>query len=273
MKIDEARKLADESLARLADALAWGESEALAAHLATMARFHQYSFGNILLIAVQRPDAARVAGYNTWTRFNRYVRKGERGIAIVAPIRVRRRKEPAGEADGQEEQDGAPAPVVRFKTAYVFDISQTEGEPLPEPSRVAGDPGGCVERLQALVAECGIVLEVAADLGGADGRSSGGKIVLRAGLSPAEEFSTLVHELAHERLHHGPDAERPGRTVRETEAEAVAFVVGEAVGLQVGSASADYIQLYRGDKETLAASLDRIQRTAAEILSALFPDG
>jgi hypothetical protein len=108
---------------------------------------------------------------------------------------------------------------------------------------------------------------------GADGVSRGGRISIRAGLTPAEEFSVLVHELAHELLHRGDDRESLSKLVRETEAEAVAFVVTSAIGLDTGTAASDYIHLYDGSSnkatETLAASLDRIQRTAAGIIVAI----
>ena len=107
-------------------------------------------------------------------------------------------------------------------------------------------------------------------MGSADGLSCGGKILIRSGLGPAEEFSVLVHELSHERLHKQGQAERkPSRTIREVEAEAVAFVVSQAVGLECGTAASDYIQLYDGKKETLMASLERIQATAREIIRAV----
>ena len=132
----------------------------------------------------------------------------------------------------------------------------------------AGDPAGHIDRLKAFARDQGIRLEYGRVPGGAEGASVGGTILLRPGMAPAEEFSTLVHEVAHELLHQG-DGRPESRTVRETEAEAVAFVVCEAVGLQANGASADYIQLYQGDSKTLAASLERIQRTAAGIIEVV----
>jgi hypothetical protein len=165
-----------------------------------------------------------------------------------------------------------PQRTLRFKVVYVFDVSQTEGEPLPAPARVSGDPRDHTERLRGLVAECGISLEYQDSLGGPDGLSCGGRIVLRRGLEPAEEFSVLVHELAHELLHRREGRSALSKTVRETEAEAVAFVVGTAVGLETSTASSDYIHSYRGDRDTLAASLDRIQRVATRIITAVTAD-
>ncbi|MCA9245056.1 MAG: hypothetical protein KDA32_13950, partial [Phycisphaerales bacterium] len=160
--------------------------------------------------------------------------------------------------------------LLRFKAAYVFDISQTDGEELPTISHVTGDPREYTERLKTLIAAKSIVLEYADDLGGAHGLSAGGRIKMLTGLSAAEEFSVLTHELAHELLHRGERRATLSKTARETEAEAVAFVVNHAIGLTGAvDAAADYIQLYAGEAKTLAESLDHIQKTAAEIIAAI----
>jgi hypothetical protein len=139
---------------------------------------------------------------------------------------------------------------------------------LPEPCEASGDPGAKTAALRASIVERGIAIESVDDLDGALGTSSGGRIRLLNGLSPATEFTTLVHEYAHELLHRADD--RPdSRDTRELEAEAVAFVVGGAVGLNTSDASRDYIHLYRGDRAGLASSLDRVQRAASTILSAV----
>ena len=210
---------------------------------------------NAWLIAVQRPDATLVAGFHAWKGVRRFVRHGEQGIAILAPV-VRRRRE------SQDEDERA---VVAFRAAYVFDVSKTEGEPLPEASQPAGDPGSSLMCIRAAIASRHITLEYADGLGGALGLSSGGRIRVLTGLAPASEFLVLAHEFAHELLHHG--SERPdSRDTRELEAEAVAFVVSAAAGLEALAATVDYVQLYRGDRDALATSLERIQRTAATIL-------
>jgi len=136
---------------------------------------------------------------------------------------------------------------------------------------VTGEPGEHLKNLKTLIESRVIALSYEADLGGADGMSKGGAIVIRSNQSQAQEFSVLVHEFAHELLHHG-EVEKQSKTVRETEAEAVAYVVAEGVGLSANSASSNYIQLYRGDKDTLEMSLAAIQKTATTILSGLFPD-
>lgn len=259
---EQAKKLADAGLEQLTAALKQGKSESLTAYLAMLARFHRYSWGNVMLILSQNPEAKRVAGFRTWLTLGRFVKKGEKGIVIIAPMVI---KPKAEEQKAPEE----PGSILRFKAAYVFDVSQTDGEDLPEVGRVGGNPNGHTDRLKAFVASQNIELEYTEDLDGADGVSCGGRIKVRPDLAPAEGFSVLVHELAHEMLHRRDAGERPSKTVRETEAEAVAFVVCEAIGLDTNTAAADYIQLYAGKSETLAASLDRIQRTATAIIQAV----
>jgi hypothetical protein len=259
MTADILTQLTTDAIDTLAALLDEGHSERLTALLKTMAKFHKYSWHNVCLIATQCPTATRVAGFQTWRTMRRFVRKGEKGIAILAPIIDRR--------EAGSDDTSAPT-IVGFHAAYVFDIAQTEGEPLPEPSDASGDPGANTAALKHAILKHGIAIESVGDLDGALGTSSGGRIRLLNGLSPATEFSTLVHEYAHELLHQVDD--RPtSRDRRELEAEAVAFVVGRAVGLDTANASRDYIHLYRGDREALAGSLDRIQRTASMILATL----
>jgi antirestriction protein ArdC len=229
-----------------------------------MGKFHNYSLENAILIGFQKPDATHVAGFRTWKRLGRYVKKGEHGIAIMAPITYRKKK--PEESDNREPEDEE---VRTFKTVHVFDISQTDGKPLPEFAHVNGDPGVYIERLRQYVTNKGIVLEYTDLIGSAEGVSAGGLIKLKRGLTPAEELSVLAHEAAHEILHSDKDKRPRDKKIRETEAEAVAFVVCHGIGLDVNSASSDYIQLYSGDKKTLMESLERIQRTAAEILGAV----
>jgi antirestriction protein ArdC len=259
MNADDLKKLTTESLKELAALLDQGRSERLITLLKTMGRFHRYTLHNVCLIVAQRPTATRVAGFHTWRSVGRFVRKGEKGIAILAPI-VRRHRE--------ETQEDEPGVVVGFRTAYVFDVDQTDGAPLPQTAEFAGDPGEHTAALKEAIAAHSISIEYADDLGAALGLSCGGRIRVLKGLSLASEFAVLAHEFAHELLHRSGD--RPeSRDRRELEAEAVAFVVGQAIGLEAAEAARDYIQLYRGDASALAASLDRIQRAASSILQSL----
>jgi hypothetical protein len=266
MNTDQAKTLSDNALTKLMQALEGGQSETLKSYLAVMSRFHRYSWNNALLIYMQRPNATHVAGFHAWLRLRRYVRKGEKGIAILAPI-VGRKKSIDGELFEDEQTC-----VYRFKVAHVFDLSQTEGEPLAQFAKISGDPQDATERLKLFIATKSIALEYDERIRPANGLSSGGKITLLPGLSSAEEFSVLVHETAHELLHRGERRSQTNHIVRETEAEAVAFVVSTAIGLDPGTSSSDYIQLHSGDKATLAESLGFVQRTAAEILKAILPE-
>ena len=221
-----------------------------------LGRFHRYSVGNSLLIWCQKPDATHVAGFQTWKHLGRRVKKGEKGIAILAPI-VGRRRETA--------EDDTERLLYGFRTAYVFDIHQTDGKDLPEFARVRGEPRHFLSRIRDAIRRRGIRLEYREDIGPALGLSRRGEILIKKGLEKAEEFSVLVHEFAHELLHHQGGTLRT-KTIRETEAEAVAYVVCQAVGLEPGTASSDYIQLYHGKKETLLESLERIQKAADLVL-------
>ncbi len=264
MTTEQAKQLSEDALTRLMDALERGQSEALKLYLAVMSRFHRYSWGNVLLIYSQRPQATHVAGFHSWLKMRRYVRRGEHGIVILAPM-VGRKK-----ADDELTEDSHTR-VFGFRAAHVFDVSQTEGDPLPEFASVQGNPRDYTERLTDFVASKGIALEYSAEIAPARGVSSGGKITLLPDLRPAEHFAVLVHEIAHELLHRTERRTETTHTVRETEAEAVAFVVNSAIELDTSTASSDYIQLHAGDKATLAESLAFVQQTAAEILKAIGP--
>ncbi len=221
--------------------------------------------------AFQRPVATRVAGLYAWNQLGRHVKKGERGIRILAPMIGSRRK-PDADA-GRDGRTHKQPVLVGFRSVYVFDVAQTEGKELPEiASKVTGNAGEYRERLMDFTIGQGIQIEFKESIAPALGMSYGGKIALLPGQGSAEEFSTLVHELAHEMLHKAERRTATTKTVRETEAEAVAFVVGTTIGLNNGRASADYIHLYNGNAALLAESLEVIQRTAAVILSALKND-
>ena len=139
-------------------------------------------------------------------------------------------------------------------------------------TEVQGDVSGYRERLVKFVEGHDITLNYSDKIGPAKGLSYGGKITLLSGMQPAEEFSTLVHEIAHEMLHRGDRRTLTTKQVRETEAEAVAFVVCQSVGLQNGTSSQDYIQLWHGDANLLRESLEAVQQTAAVILGGIAPE-
>ncbi len=261
MKVEQAKQIASRAIEELSKALERGHSEALTACLTAMARFHRYSAYNIMLILSQRPNAIRVAGFHTWKELGRFVKKGAKGILILAPIFRKQTVETAGQDDQQ---------LVGFRTVYVFDLADTDGQPLPSLAETEGDPAGYTNRLKQFITQRGIALEYSSEIYPAWGLCSPGKIVLFPGQSPAEEFATLAHEAAHALLHQQGRRSETTKCVRETEAEAVAFVICASIGLQA-QRSADYIQLYSGSAETLAESLEHVQRASAEILAAIAP--
>lgn len=262
MKIEQAKQIAGKAIEELSHALEAGHSEKLKEYLGAMARFHRYSLHNIMLIATQRPDATHVAGFNSWKRLGRFVKKGAKGIMILAPVVVREEAEKRPRNEEQENQ------AIRFRAVYVFDMADTDGKPIPQLGNTEGNPSDCTERIKQFVSSRGVQLEYSDSIYPAQGQCSPGKIVILPGQAAAEEFATLAHEVAHALLHQGEQRSETCKRVRETEAEAVAFVVCEGIGLSAGS-SVDYIHLYDGNKDTLAASLERIQHTSAEILTAI----
>jgi antirestriction protein ArdC len=262
-----AKDVIAENVKALIAQLEAGKSDALTAYLDAMARFHNYSFGNILQIARQRPDATNVAGMYTWNQLGRRVKKGEKGIQIFAPMIGKNRKKQ--EETEQNRDEKSASILVGFRAVYVFDVAQTDGAELPAPAAVTGEAGAHLDRLVEFVQQQGVELEYNERIAPAQGASYGGKIVLLPGQSKAETFATLVHELGHEMLHKADRRTATTKVVRETEAESIAFIVGKAIGLQTGTASADYIQLYHGNAALLAESLEVIQRTSAVILAAL----
>ena len=221
-------------------------SEMMLAYLAACSRFHRYSIYNTLLILSQFPSATRVAGYHAWNSFDRFVRKGQRGLAILAPLFV---KNP--EAEKKEEEDRL---ILRgFKVCYVFDISQTDGEPLPEPPDWKKPEKNAFlnEHLMALAKVKGITITEKELAGEVQGVSIGGSIEI----DPSAGTSTIVHELAHEILgHHG--SELPS-SIKELEAELTAFVVCRHFGLQ-STCSPNYIALHGATSEMIMEHLERI---------------
>ncbi len=230
-------------------------------------RFHHYSYSNVLLIAVQNSEATRVAGFNTWRKLERFVRKGEKAIWILAPMVYKDADARTGETDT----------VIRgFKFVPVFDVSQTEGEELPSIChRLEGDdPGGLYDELLTMAQSIGFTVEDYDFAGSTNGDCSHARrrIRIRTGNSAAQRVKTLTHEISHAMLHnHFQD-----RAVAELEAESVAFVVCQALGLDSGDYSFGYVATWAGGGEHaiagIKASCERIQRCAASILQAFEPD-
>lgn len=264
MKREEVKELVERGMRELNEALTAGKSDRLQQYLEVMARFPRYSFNNCMLIAIQFPSATLIQGFHAWRKVGRTVKKGEKGISIIAPM-VGKKKD-----DEPQSNDDGEKTVFGFKVVHVFDVSQTEGDELPEFAQVSGDPGENIPAIESLIRSWGIELVYEEIPCGADGLSKKGAIVVDPDLEPAKRLLTLVHEASHERLH--ADAERrkqTTKTVRETEAEAVAHIVCRALGLDTLEHCTDYIQLYDGNAEVFAKSMDYIQKTAAEILEGI----
>jgi hypothetical protein len=192
------------------------------------------------------------------------VKKGEKAILILAPI-LRAKNQSVEQTDTDELST-----AVGFRAAYVFDITQTDDQELPEIGNVNGDPREYRDRLGKLVTDQGILLEYSHDIAPARGTSAGGKITLLPGKSAGEEFATLAHEVAHEMMHR--DECRSSTSTRVRETEAVAFVVCSAIGLDTETTAQDYIGLYGGDTNLLNESLVYVQRTTTQILNAIGAD-
>lgn len=207
---------------------------------------------------MQRPGATLVAGVKRWNELGRRVKKGERGIAILAPSV---KKVEVVDEETQEVREERK--LAGFHTTYVFDVSQTEGEPLePQGEEIPQGPA-LYERIRAA---CPVAVQEGLLPGGALGRTDGKRIVLAADQGHTRKAETLLHEWAHTLLHFG-GVDLP-REVEELEAEAVAYAVGRELGLPM-STSRDYILHWRGTVEGLGAALERIQRAAKEILLAV----
>jgi hypothetical protein len=162
-------------------------------------RFHNYSFGNIMQVARQKPDATNVAGLRTWNSLGRSVKRGEKGIMILAPMIGQKKADSVAEA--AEDAKQSQAQLYGFRAVYVFEISQTEEKDLPTLTELQGDVSGYRERLVKFVESRGITLDHSEKIAPAKGLSHRGKITLLSGMPPAEEFSTLAHEIGHEMLH------------------------------------------------------------------------
>jgi antirestriction protein ArdC len=265
------------------------DSEGWRAMLDTAAKFHSYSLGNLLLIALQAPQATRVAGFRSWQGLGRQVRKGERGIAILAPCTYRPkaadRAEPAGPA-GQEPAtlSGGAAPdaggrqVRGFRVVHVFDVAQTEGEPLPEvaPALLTGQaPAGLWDDLASQVTGYGYTLE-RGDCAGANGYTDPTRRVVRVrdDVDGAQAVKTLAHELGHLECGHVTDlptyATCRGRC--EVEAESVAYVVAAAHGLDASGYTFAYVAGWAGPDLTrvrqAAETVTKAARTILERCSA-----
>ena len=236
--------------------------------LQVAAKFHNYSFNNQLMIFLQRPDATVVAGFNRWKSLGRFVKKGEKGLAIFAPCKYKTKVEDDDGNDKSFQQ------IRGFRVVHVFDISQTEGDELPDvgavrPKLLDGDaPAGIWD---ALVAHAGSVgFEVLRERKGAENGYCdflNKKIAVRPDVASAQAVKTLIHELAHALLHEGGVE---SREVAEVEVESVAFIVLDALGLSSDTYSFPYVARWSGgDVDLIRKSAERSVTCARGMLTTM----
>lgn len=265
-------------------------SEKYTEYLNTMAKFHNYSFNNTLLIAMQKPEATLVAGYQAWQKkFNRQVKRGEKGIQIIAPAPFKEKQEiektdpETGEIvigkDGQPETEVVERVITKFRVTTVFDVSQTTGEPIPEfeVSELDGDVLIYHDFMESLK----MVAPVPIRFIEIDGEAKGfyqlvdKYIAIQPGMSEAQTMKTAVHETAHAVLHDRDQMEAEGivkdQLTREVEAESVAYVVCNHFGLDTSEYSFSYIASWSSGKnmKELRASMDTIRKTSADIIGQI----
>ena len=265
-------------------------SEMYTKYLLTMSKFYNYSFNNTLLIAMQRPDATLVAGYNAWkNKFNRYVKKGEKGIQIIAPAPVKEQEEREKidkdtgltvlNESGEPEIEVVERVIPRFRVTTVFDYAQTDGEPLPTLE---------VNELTARVKDYTLLKEaieqvspVPIRFGEIEGNAKGyyshvdKEICVRADMGESQTIKTMIHEVAHAMLHDSDQLKQRGeekdQLTKETEAESIAFTVCSALGIDTSDYSFPYVASWASGKELkeLKDSMDTIRLTAADFLEKL----
>ena len=269
------------------------DSDRYKEYLRVMSKFHNYSFNNTLLIAMQKPDASLVAGFQSWkNNFKRNVVKGEKGIKILAPSPFKIRQEmekidpatqkPVIGADGKPVKEEKEITIPAFKVVSVFDVSQTEGKELPD---IAVDIlTGDVECFKDVFAALEKTSPVPIGFEKIEGNSHGyyhleeKRIAIDEGMSELQTIKTAIHEIAHAKLHdidhNAPkeeQADRPDRRTREVQAESVAYAVCQHYGLDTSDYSFGYVAGWSSGRELdeLKSSLETIRSTAAEIINSI----
>ena len=272
------------------------ESEKYMRYLSVMSRFHRYSVNNTMLIYMQKPDATLVAGYNKWkNQFERHVKRGEHGITIIAPTPFKKKieeqkldpdtKAPILDAEGKVVMEEREVEIPMFRPVKVFDVSQTDGKPLPElASSLSGNVQNYEAFMEALRRSAPVPLSVEPMAANMDGYFSPDqqRIAIRAGMSEVQTVSAAVHEIAHSKLHNyakaQEEAARAGdkeppkkkdRNTEEVEAESISYAVCQYYGIQTGENSFGYIANWSQGKELpeLRASLETINKAAGELIA------
>ena len=272
------------------------ESEKYMRYLSVMSRFHRYSVNNTMLIYMQKPDATLVAGYNKWkNQFERHVKRGEHGITIIAPTPFKKKieeqkldpdtKAPMLDQDGKVIMEEREVEIPMFRPVKVFDVSQTDGKPLPElASTLSGSVQNYEAFMEALRRSAPVPLSVEPMAANMDGYFSPDqqRIAIRTGMSEVQTVSAAVHEIAHSKLHNyaqvQEEAARAGdkeppkkkdRNTEEVEAESISYAVCQYFGIQTGENSFGYIANWSQGKELpeLRASLETINKAAGELIA------
>ena len=272
------------------------ESEKYMRYLSVMSRFHRYSVNNTMLIYMQKPDATLVAGYNKWkNQFERHVKRGEHGITIIAPTPFKKKieeqkldpdtKAPMLDAEGKIIMEEREVEIPMFRPVKVFDVSQTDGKPLPElASSLSGNVQNYEAFMEALRRSAPVPLSVEPMAANMDGYFSPDqqRIAIREGMSEVQTVSAAVHEIAHSKLHNyakvQEEAARAGdkeppkkkdRNTEEVEAESISYAVCQYYGIQTGENSFGYIANWSQGKELpeLRASLETINKAAGELIA------
>lgn len=268
-------------------------SEQYQDYLKTLSKFHNYSLNNTILIAMQKPDASHVAGFNTWkNEFERNVRKGEKGIKIIAPSPFKVKKEmekidpntqrPVMGADGKPVTEQVEVKIPAFKVVSVFDVSQTEGKELPTIGAdiLTGDVEQYKDFFAALEKTSPVAIAFENIEGGVKGyyHQVDKRIAIHEGMSELQTLKTAIHEIAHARLHDidrnaEQDEQQPraDRRTREVEAESVAYTVCQHYGLDTSDYSFGYVAGWSSGKELteLKVSLETIRATAAQLITEI----
>ena len=259
-------------------------------YLTTMSKFHNYSFNNTLLIAMQKPDATLVAGYKAWQKnFERHVNKGEKAIRILAPapykIKEERDKidpvtqELLLDKDGNPQKEEVEITIPAFRAVSVFDLSQTDGKPIPElaSKELLSDVEGYQDLIRAVEAISPVPIEleeIAGDSKGYYDREAK-RIAVQENMSESQTLKTMIHEVAHSKLHskevEQDEQMRKDRNTKEVEAESVAYTVCQHFGVDTSDYSFGYIAGWSSGRDTkeLRSSMDTIRRTASELITGI----
>ena len=266
------------------------ESEKYKTYLNTMSKFHNYSFNNTMLIAMQKPDATLVAGFKAWQKnFDRHVKKGEKGIRILAPapykIKEERDKidpvtqELLLDKDGNPQKEEVEITIPVFRAVSVFDVAQTDGKPIPElaAKELLSDVEGYQDMIRAVEAISPVPIELEEIAGDSKGYydSEAKRIAVQENMSESQTLKTMIHEVAHSKLHskevEQDEQMRKDRNTKEVEAESVAYTVCQHFGIDTSDYSFGHIAGWSSGRDTkeLRASMDTIRKTASELITGI----